>query len=202
MKLHCYRVFLFGWLGMLILSCQKEVTDSVCQYTNSDNTGIQVNGATPSTYYYLMDLNGQQLAYAHLNDVLLQEAGSYQIKVNNSLHPVTLKAGMLCKCITASVSALSDASLTDYFYLLDTLGNQIAYAHLNEVLVLFPGRYTLKINNTQSAVQLKLEQPLVVNTAMLRVEGITDTYYYVMDAAGQQLHYNKLQNTFWRELTG
>lgn len=193
--LHCCRVFLLGSLGLLSLSCQKEVADPVCQYTESEKTGVQVNGATPSTYYYLMDLNGQQLAYAHLNDALLQEAGNYQLKVNNSLHPVTLKEGMLCKCTTASVSTHSEAYLTDYFYLLDTLGNQLAYAHLNEVLVLFPGRYTLKINNSQTAVSLELKQAMVINTAMLQIEGTTDAYYYVLDAAGQQLHYNKLQNT-------
>ncbi len=150
---------------------------------------ILVKGAT-SDYYYILDSAHVQLSYAHMNEPLSLFPGAYYLKVNNTEQPFTLRLEQPTEITTGTV--LARGTTDTYYYVLTTGGDQLHYNKLEQQSPLLEGDYIVKINNTLLPIKVNAGGTTTVNSGTLLVTGMTDEYYYVLDTAGNQLHYAKL----------
>jgi hypothetical protein len=150
---------------------------------------VRVTGGTDA-YFYVLDTLGTQLSYQRIGRLLSVLPGRYLVKVNNSgsglqVHgadTVTLPAG------TVSVAGTTD----EYYYVLDTLGTQLAYERLGRLLDVFPGGYLVKLNNATARAAVSASDTMTLRSGTLSALGTTDEYYYVLDTARTQLGYARL----------
>jgi len=185
------------WMAALAIltfsACRKApAPDAVCSYeplpASSDvpsGQGAVQTMATTDSYFYAFDAGGKQLGSAHVNGMLPLKPGDYQLKINNSVHPVAVQSKTLTKCATGGV--LVSGTTDEYYYVFDTSGKQLASAHVGGALSLFPGSYQARLNNTNTPTDVKTGPPLVLKSGTVNVEAPTDEYFYVFDTASKQL---------------
>jgi len=185
-------------VALSIAGCKKAPPpDGVCSYDPLPSTaevpsgqgGLQVMAATDA-YFYAFDSAGKQIAYQGANRLLALKPGDYQIKINNSRHPVSVQSKTLAKCSCGTV--LGSGKTDEYYYIFDGAGAQLAYEKLGKALSLFPGKYQARLNNTSMPVDVSPNATTELKSGLLNVLGSTDEYYYVFNSAGTQLAYNKL----------
>jgi hypothetical protein len=138
-----------------------------------------------------MDESGKQIGYQSLNQTMPLNPGKYQIKVNNALYPLEVRAGRLAKCSTGTL--MVEGNTTEYFYVMDSAEHQLGYESLGKSMSFFPGSYKVKVNNTETVVDIKLKELTQLRTGTLIVHGNTAEYYYVLDESNEQLNYNMLE---------
>ena len=80
----------------------------------------------------------------------------------------------------------------EYYYVFDTVGNQLAYNKLGRPLSFMPGSYSAKVNNAAMPVTVDAGRTNEYQTGALTVKGSGGDYYYVLDPNGTQLGYKKL----------
>ena len=184
---------------VLLFSCsEKPAADPCCTFAElpgnadfKDGQGaIQVEGST-SAYFYILDEAGDQVSYQSLNQSLGLDPGHYKVKVNNSIYPVEVKSGILAKCSTGTIMVTGNTS--EYYYITDSLNTQLAYQTLSKSMSFFPGTFSVKVNNTEVQVMIKLKGLTEIPTGTLVVHGSTNEYYYVLDDMNKQLNYNTLE---------
>jgi hypothetical protein len=136
-------------------------------------------------YYYIFDSAGTQLASAHVGKPVGLFAGSYSVKINNSEAKADVRPGE-----TASLPAgtlVAEGSTDEYYYVFNSAAAQIASAHLGKPLALFPGTYTVKLNNSSAPANVVAGSPVNIRAGSVTLQGSTDESYYVFDKAGTQL---------------
>lgn len=182
----------------ILMACQSGAPEDACCTSSVIPQGedikegqglLQVKGISDA-YYYILDPNGTQVAYQTLNKSIALDPGTYKIKVNNTHHPVEIAAGSMMTCETAALKVSGKTG--EYYYVLDTLGQQVTYETLEKGLALFPGSFLVRLNNTTLPVTVPLGAPREVKSGTLLVQGTTGEYYYVTDENGTQLGYNTL----------
>src|SRR5690349_9772288 len=183
----------------ILMSCSdKRISDPCCTFSDiTGNTGVAegkgmilVEGST-NAYFYVLTESGEQLTYQSLNKEVAVEPGKYQIKVNNSIHSVEIRAGEMAKCSTGTL--MVSGNTPEYYYVTDSLGNQLAYETLGKATTWFPGSYTIRVNNTEVSAKIRLKELTEVRTGTVLVKGTTNEYYYVLDHGNKQLNYNALE---------
>jgi 6,7-dimethyl-8-ribityllumazine synthase len=107
------------------------------------------------------------------------------VVLNNSMHSVAAQSKMLTKCTTGAV--VVNGKTDEYYAVLDKAAQQLASAHLASALSLFPGSYTVRLNNTDAAANLQAGSMLELKPGTVNVDVGTDEYYVVLDAATRQL---------------
>jgi hypothetical protein len=96
------------------------------------------------------DTTGNALNYQSLNKSLAFFPDHLQIKVNNTVVDAEVMAGETAEFVTGSLMLTGGG--TDYYYVLDELGNQLNYNSLNKSLSFFPSVYTIRLgSNTRRA---------------------------------------------------
>lgn len=150
---------------------------------------VMVTGTTDE-YYYVMTTDGTQMAYARLGQPLALLAGDYLARVNNSTSPFTVDPGGTRQI--ASGTVIGKGSTDQYYYVADTLGAQLAYARLGNPLAYLPGVYQFRIVSTDLRMTIRPGQVTEIVTGTLVVTGPPEDYYYILDMAGNQLGYARL----------
>lgn len=182
---------------LLLAGCAEKVREDPC-CSWSEQQGVpagegqgllKVEGSTPA-FYYVLDGNGNQLAYQKLNEFLALDPGEYHVAVNNTHHTVSVEEDMLTSCSTGTL--LTSGLTADSYYVVDSTGQQLAYETLGKPISLFPGEVQVKVNNTETAAEIKLKELTEIRTGTLTVRGTTREYYYVLDETNKQLNYNLL----------
>ena len=178
---------------LLIVACHKALPpDAVCSYeplpagtqVPSGQGGIEALAST-DTYFAVRDATGKQIASGHVNAITPVPAGDYQIMLNNSTHATSAQSKMLTKCTTGAV--LVNGKTDEYYAVLDHATQQLASAHVASALSLFPGSYTVRLNNTDIAANLQPGAVLELKPGTVNVDVGTDEYYAVLDASARQL---------------
>lgn len=141
--------------------------------------------ADTDEYYYAFDSGAKQLASSHVGRATGLFAGSYTLKVNNSQARADVRASEALSVPAGTV--VVRGSTDEYYYVVDTAGTQLASAHLERPLALFPGSYNVKVNNSTTPTNVTADTATEVKTGTLVMRGTTDEYYYVFDTAGTQL---------------
>ena len=174
--------------------------DPYCSYTplrtgadvKSGQGALEADGTTDA-YFYVVDANGKQIGYASLGKALGLDPGPYQLKVNESPHPVTVAKGMLTKCATGTLKV--SGATPEYYYVFDATGRQLHYEMLGKTASLMPGSYRVKLNNAEAPAEVKPDHATELQSGSLIVHGGTDEYYYVFEPQGKQLAYNHLEKS-------
>lgn len=151
---------------------------------------LQVEGVT-SAYFYVFNEMGNQINYQSLSKTLGLDPGKYQLKVNNSSHPITVQKGTLTKCSTGTL--MVSGGTAEYYYVVDSANQQLHYDSLGKAASFLPATFRVKVNNTEVQAELKLNQTTEIKTGTLIVRGNTNEYYYVNDSLGKQLNYSSLE---------
>lgn len=121
---------------------------------------ITLQGPTDE-YYYVYDRAGTQLASSHLGRPLSFMPGDYTAKLNNVAVPVHAEAGRANDYQAGTVTVKSSGS--EYYYVLDSAGTQLASKQLNQPISLPAGKYSVKVGNNARPVAVAAGQSLVVN---------------------------------------
>ena len=153
-------------------------------------TGSVVAQGTTNEFYYVLDESNKQLNFSKLGKPLSFLPGTYRVNVNNTLLKADVFAGRSTELMTGNlfVTGLTD----ELYYVTDTTGNALNFQKLNNALALFPGSYTIQVNNTRMRGDVYPGQITEFNTGSLTLRGSGSGYYYVFDDAGKQLNYNSL----------
>jgi 6,7-dimethyl-8-ribityllumazine synthase len=141
--------------------------------------------ASTDAYFAVRDTTGKQTASAHLNAITAVPPGDYQLALNNSTHLTSAQPKMLTKCTTGAV--LVNGKTDEYYAVLDQATRQLASAHVASALSLFPGSYTVRLNNSDVGANLQAGALLELKPGTLNVDVGTDEYYAVLDGATRQL---------------
>lgn len=179
--------------AVLLEACHKALPpDGVCRYeplpagaqVPSGQGGVQVLASTDA-FFVVRDAAGKQIATGHVNAITPVPAGNYQVVLNNSAHETSARSKMLTKCTTGAV--MVNSKTDEYYAVLDQAAQQLASAHVASALSLFPGRYRVRLNNTDVAANPQAGAMLELNTGTVNVDVGTDEYYAVLDSSTRQL---------------
>ncbi len=193
----------FNWILLTVLLITQACTDkpqkdALCTYiplpssteVKAGQGALQVDGIGEG-YFYIFDADGKQLNYQLIGKVLGLDPGKYHVKINNSSHAVDIQKGMLTKCGTGAL--MVTGTTDEYYYVLDSANQQLYYNKLGKAASFFPSALIIKVNNSETRTDVKLNQVTEIKCGTLTVHGKTDEYYYVFNNVGQQLNYNKLE---------
>ena len=179
--------------AILLVTCHKALPpDGVCSYeplpagaqVPAGQGGIQVLASTDA-YFAVRDTTGKQTASEHVNAITPVPPGDYQVVLNGSTHSTSAQSKMLTKCKTGAV--LVNGKTDEYYAALDSATRQLASAHVASALSLFPGSYTVRLNNSDVGANLQPGALLELKPGTLNVDVGTDEYYAVLDGATRQL---------------
>ncbi len=123
-------------------------------------TGSLVLQGTTDEYYYVFDAGGNQLASAHLARPVSLVPGEYLAKVNGAPVPVRIEAGRRSDYPLGTLTISSTKS--DYYYVFDQGGRQLASKPLNQSISLPAGKYSVKVGNDSRSVVLTTGRPVAV----------------------------------------
>ncbi len=189
---------LFTGAVIAFSSCSdKPPVDPCCVYTPitdlaevGDDQGLLQVGGSTNAAYYILDEQGKQIGYESLNRAVPLNAGKYVVRVNNSNHSVLVRAGENARCSTGTLIVTGNTS--DNYYVMDSTGQQLGYEVLGRSMSFFPGKYKVRVNNTELSGAVKLGELTEIRTGSIIVKGTTNEYYYVVDQENKQLNYNSL----------
>lgn len=190
---------LFAVVVGILFSCGgKPAPDPCCSFAEvpagtelkEGEGALQVDGKTAENFSVHGD-DGNQVNYQSLGKVLGIEPGKYNVKVNGTLYPVTVKESTLTKC--ASGSLVVKGSTGENYQVADSSGNQLNYAALGSPLAFFASRVKVKLNGSVTNAEIKLNEITEIQSGTIVVRGTTDQNYSVHDGTGQQLNYNALE---------
>lgn len=181
------------------VSCGKAPEDPLCQFTPlpassgvPDGQGAVRISAPTDEYFYLADTRKNDIAHAHLGMAAAVRPGAYDVRLNGSHHLVQVRKNLLTGC--AAGTLLARGTTDEYDYVSDSTGTEIAHQHLGSSLALFPGMYTVRVNNTTAPVSVAAGAPAELKTGVLLVRGTTDEYYYVSNSAGTEIAHQHLNS--------
>jgi hypothetical protein len=150
---------------------------------------LEVPGTTEE-YYYVLDAGGTQLGSGRLNAPMSLLPGDWTVKVNNTKSNVKIAAGQTSRVETSTLAV--QGTTDEYYYVMDNAGTQLASSKLGRPVALFPGEWQVRVNNTKLSVKTAAGETARLDTGALTVQGTGEEYYYVLDSAGQQLAYGKM----------
>lgn len=179
--------------------CKRTSEDTLCRYDPlpetagipQDQGAIQIAAASEE-YFYVLDSAGKQIASARTNQSAAVKPGDYQVTLNKSSHPVSVRARTLTKCLAGDV--LVSAGVDQYYYVLDAAGTQLASKKLGGGVALFPGKYRVQVNKTAADAEVKPGAVTELKPGIVSMQGASDEYYYVFDSTGAQLASAKLSS--------
>jgi len=152
--------------------------------TKCTTGAILVDGKTDE-YFAVLDNTNRQLTSTHVSSAVSLFPGSYKVRLNNSEIGANLHAGAMIELKPGTINV--DAGTDEYYAVFDIAARQLASSHVGHALGLFPGSYTIRINNSDARVDIRSEEASDLAAGTLVVRGSTDEYYAVTNNAGTQL---------------
>ncbi len=123
--------------------------------------GAVVVQGTTDEYYYIFDVAGTQLASTHLGRSISLLPGEYRAKVNNVPMVVRTEPAGTNEYQAGTLTVKSASS--EYYYVLDLTGTQLASKQLNQPVSLPAGKYSVKVGNSARPVAVTAGQAVVLN---------------------------------------
>jgi len=149
---------------------------------------LQVDGATP-VQFLVFDLARKPVDNKLLGRTAAVGPGKYRVTVNNTVHTVSVEGGKLTRCATGTL--LVTGATDDTWFVQEMSGAALEQTRLGKPLSLMPGTFRVKVNNTVTTVEVKLNQVTHLKTGSLVVEG-SGVGYHVTDKAGASLEYKAM----------
>lgn len=124
-------------------------------------TGAVVMQGTTDESYYIFDVAGTQLASAHLGRPISLMPGEYRAKINNV--PIVVRTEPARTNEYQAGTLTVKATSSEYYYVLDVAGTQLASRQLNQPISLPAGKYSVKVGNNARPVAVTAGQAVVLN---------------------------------------
>lgn len=159
-------------------------------YLATCSTGtLSASGYNTDTYD-VTDSTDNILVEGRLGRSVSLLPGNYNIRVNNTISPVTIRARQISEVHVGSITVRGTTG--ESFYVLDEADRQLGFAPLEQSLSFMPGVYHVKVNNTTRRVELAAGQATELLTGDVIISGLTDEYYYVTDTIGNALNFQRM----------
>ncbi len=152
-------------------------------------TGTLTIAGNTTDYYEVMD-SVKTLGQQVLGTSMSYFPGGYTVRVNDTEVGADVRAREVTEIRTGSV--LVSGATSEFYYVLDNENKQLNYSTIGQPLAFIPGSYDVKVNNTSMKIDVVAGKVAELITGNLRVNGLTDEYYYVTDSLGKALNYQKL----------
>jgi hypothetical protein len=149
---------------------------------------LQVDGTT-AVQFLVFDLARKPVDNKLLGRTVAVGPGKYRVTVNNTVHTVTVEGGKLTRCATGTL--LVTGTTDDTWFVQELSGAAVEQTRLGKPLSLMPGTFRVKVNNTVTTAEVKLNQVTELKTGSLVAEGSGDGHYHVTDQAGASLEYKQ-----------
>jgi len=154
--------------------------------TTAQAGSVSVTGTGKARFYvYDSDLN--ELAHAYTNQQVELASGDYPVKLNNTARIVTVTAEQNTVIKAGSITLEGTGNTTFYVYNSDL--SKLAYARTNEQIELFPGTYTVKLNETVQTATVQEGENTLVKAGSIRVRGTGKNLFYVYNSDLSELAY-------------
>jgi len=168
-----------------------------------------MDGIPISLPSYIFFNNSDYLKSQTTNQQVELFPGDYLLKMNKTFHTANVKESQNTIIRSGTVSVSGNGSTT--FYVYDLYNNNLNSAVTNRKIELFPGEYTLKLNNIRQNTKVIGDQNTIVRSGTINVSGDGSSSYYVYDSNNIYLkstntnrqielfpgnYYLKLLNTF------
>ncbi|QTA79900.1 Uncharacterized protein dnl_21820 [Desulfonema limicola] len=141
---------------------------------------VQVSGQG-SDNFFIYDLKGSYLGYSPLNSAFELFPETYKILYNASIEQV-VEPG---EAVNISLGSLVVSGAgNDKYFVIDTLGNEIASVNTDETLELFAGSYNVRLNNILKTVVIEPEKTSKLTSGVLTVQGSGEDDFYILDSLG------------------
>jgi hypothetical protein len=149
---------------------------------------ISVTSTSANTSFYIYNSDGDQLGNASVNKEFDVFPGNYIVSLRTVRQNATVQAGekTILKAGTLSVSSISKTGNTT-FYVYDAAWNRLGYTSTNKEIELFPGTYTVTLNDGEQTAVIQAGEDTVLASGTLTVSGTESSYYDVYDSDGNKL---------------
>jgi hypothetical protein len=184
--------------GLLVAACSSPAPpDPYCSSeplagdagVKAGQAALRVDGTT-SVQFLVFDPQGKAVENKLLGGTIALPPGKYQIRVNNSAHTVTVAAGKLTRCATGTL--LVSGTTEETWFVHDLSGAALQQTPLGKAMSLVPGKFRVKVNNTENAAEVRPSEVTELATGTLIVAGGGTGQYHVTDKAGASLNYQSL----------
>lgn len=130
------------------------------EVTEARTGNLLVKGLTEE-YYYVTDTAGNALNYQNLNKPLAFFPGNFLVRVNNTVVAANISEGQTAEFATGGLILTGGG--TEYYYVLDQMGNPLNYNSLNKSLSFFPSEYVVKLGESTRNATVKAGQLTAVD---------------------------------------
>jgi len=141
-RLNAPKSLLAGDWSVKVNNTAVGVKVTAAETTRVETGTLTVQGATDE-YYYVFDDKGTQLVAAKLGRPVSLFPGGWQINVNNTKAGAKVAAAEIARVDTGTLTV--NGSGNDYYYVLDSAGQQLAASKINSPVALVAGDYTVRI---------------------------------------------------------
>lgn len=144
-----------------------------------------------SPLYYVYDPEKGPLGYDSLSDEVELFPGNYAVSLNETTQTASVQAGeeTLLVSGTLTVSSICTSGHA-IFYVYDDTGNKLDSASTNGEVELFPGTYTVSLNDTLATATVQAGEKTVVEAGTVWVSSISttgNTAFHVYDDTRNEL---------------
>jgi hypothetical protein len=154
------------------------------------STGTLVISGKTAEYYDVTDPAGAQVASQVLGKPLSLFPGEFVVRINNTETTASVRPQNLTEIHSGSL--LVHGTTEAYYYVLDKNNKQLNFTALGKLMSFLPGTYQVKLNNTSISAEVLGGKVTELNTGALKVNGLTEEYYYVTDTVGNALSFQVL----------
>ncbi len=149
------------------------------------SAGVVTVTGTGQDSFFVYDAEENHLGVLKTNEEIELFPGTYTVKLNSTVQTATVQAGEK-ETLIAGVLTVSGSG-NDTFYVYDSEENILSSPKTNEETELFPGAYTVKLNNVSKTADVAAGETTVLEAGALTVSGSGDTSFYVYDSDDNQL---------------
>ncbi len=153
----------------------------------SGTVSVSSISITGNAKFYVHDDAWNDLGNASTNKEVELFPGSYTVSLNDTQATATVQPGKktVLESGTVSVSSISTSG-NIRFYVRDAW-NDLGYAYTNKEVEVFPGIYTVSLNDTHATAIVQAGEISALPSGVLTISGTGSSYYDIYDADGNKL---------------
>jgi hypothetical protein len=140
---------------------------------------------TGKSRYFVSNASGKSLTNADTNTRVELPPGTYALALNGSVQSITIRAGETA--IIKAGSAIVAGTGKGRYFVSDASGKSLTNADTNSAVELFPGTYTIALNDTTQSLTVRAGETATVSAGSVMMEGAAGGRYFVSDASGKSL---------------
>ena len=186
-SLDCRRLlrYRYAWLAFWLASTCAIATSCARETPAAGSVSGAMVAGTGKSRYFVTNASGQSLTNADTNTRVELQPGTYALALNGSIRSLTIRAGETAT-VQAGGAMVAGTGKGRYF-VSDVAGKSLTNADTNSAVELFPGTYTIALNDTTRSLTVRAGETATVQAGSVVMEGPAGGRYFVSDATGKSL---------------